>query len=640
MTGDFSRTTFRRQHQFSRVLMQQGRVLLDADWNEQTSILLHYIRTLASDLLGPHGGPGDGFQVVCDEDLDCDFFIEWGHYYVDGFLCENLPVASCPPGDEPERRTYTTQPSLPIATDGEDEAALEEDTSYLIYLDVWERHLSHLQAGTIREVALGGPDTASRARIVWQVRAAPLPKDIPTTVSCEELLDRVIENGIRCLSARARVEATSEDPCVLPPGSRYRGAENQLYRVEIHDPGPASGEKGATFKWSRDNGSVEFGIRSLQGQTAVLDTLGPDEHRTLHEGDWVEVVDDISDLRFSPRPLLRVDRIDRVDFRVTLHVPEGMEMPVFTEASTTSPLLRRWDQESAARPVREGGWIDLEDGVQIQFSPDGRYRAGDYWLIPARTETGDVIWPAEDGPDGDRVPTPQAPDGIYHHVAPLARITVGDGGNVSCDAVCRCTWEPLADCPDGELVDEGSEATVTRVDAVVFPEEGTAVLSDSAREQAVVNAGRIREQLEADTTRRVAVAGYVTPNEAENISNPAEVAEERAEVVRRLYSERIEPDRITSYGAGMDEGSNPRPRADTFVITPATGGARDRALRVLDRIDNIGSNRAVTLLDAGLTRPKTVGETSVTGLRSLLGVGEDTAKTIRESALVLAEERS
>jgi hypothetical protein len=189
-------------------------------------------------------------------------------------------------------------------------------------------------------------------------------------------------------------------------------------------------------------------------------------------------------------------------------------------------------------------------------------------------------------------------------------------------------------------VDEGSEATVTRVDAVVFAEEGTAVLTDSAREQAVVNAGRIREQLEADPSRRVAVVGYVTPDEAANISNPAEVSEERAEVVRRLYSERIEPDRITSYGAGIDEGSNPRPRADTFVITPATGGAREQALRVLDRIDNIGSNRAVVLLDAGLTTPKAVGEATVPALRSLLGTGEDTAKAIRESARALAEERS
>ena len=66
MKGDFSRDTFDVTKHFSRVLQQQGRVQLDADWNEQTAILLHYLRTLAADLIGPFAGPtGEalGFQI-------------------------------------------------------------------------------------------------------------------------------------------------------------------------------------------------------------------------------------------------------------------------------------------------------------------------------------------------------------------------------------------------------------------------------------------------------------------------------------------------------------------------------------------------------------------------------------------------
>ena len=47
MKGDFTHDTFDQQNHCYRVLMQQGRVLLDADWNEQASILLHYLRILA-----------------------------------------------------------------------------------------------------------------------------------------------------------------------------------------------------------------------------------------------------------------------------------------------------------------------------------------------------------------------------------------------------------------------------------------------------------------------------------------------------------------------------------------------------------------------------------------------------------------
>ena len=33
-------------------------------------------------------------------------------------------------------------------------------------------------------------------------------------------------------------------------------------------------------------------------------------------------------------------------------------------------------------------WLDLEDGMQIQFSDSGEYLTGDYWLIPACARLG------------------------------------------------------------------------------------------------------------------------------------------------------------------------------------------------------------------------------------------------------------
>jgi hypothetical protein len=46
--------------------MQRGLVQLDADWNEQAAILLHYLERLAADLIGPFGGPEDawGFAIA------------------------------------------------------------------------------------------------------------------------------------------------------------------------------------------------------------------------------------------------------------------------------------------------------------------------------------------------------------------------------------------------------------------------------------------------------------------------------------------------------------------------------------------------------------------------------------------------
>ena len=103
---DFTSDTFKRSNHFSRVLMQQGRVQLDADWNEQVSILLHYLRTLAADLVGPHSGPVKqcGFEIKVEPN---GFSIGKGRYYVDGFLCENeedVPYAGRARLSAPRRR--------------------------------------------------------------------------------------------------------------------------------------------------------------------------------------------------------------------------------------------------------------------------------------------------------------------------------------------------------------------------------------------------------------------------------------------------------------------------------------------------------------------------------------------------------
>src|SRR5690348_1465590 len=62
--GDFTRDTFSSLNHYSRVLMQQGRVQLDADWNEQIDILLYHLRTLTRDLIGQRAVRGDGFLVT------------------------------------------------------------------------------------------------------------------------------------------------------------------------------------------------------------------------------------------------------------------------------------------------------------------------------------------------------------------------------------------------------------------------------------------------------------------------------------------------------------------------------------------------------------------------------------------------
>lgn len=462
MKGDFSRylANFDPANMFTRVLLQQGRVMLDADQHEQTEILLHALWALARDLIGPYGGPkGDGFAITAppagEEPLDLAIGV--GRYYVDGIMVENANGAL----RYREQAHYVDDDSDRI------DAKLEGDGVYLAYLDVWERHVTYVETDApIREIALGEVDTATRAQLVAQVRltdefvvrqddaagtvvVTPVTRDLTVNDVHTRWNDWLQFNGFsRLLKARAGQNRDTA-ACIVPPDARYRGLENQLYRVEVHTGGEAGT---ATFKYSRDNGSVVFPLREpVDGKTLYLEHLGRDPRFGLQVNDWVEVVDDDYSLRRRAAPLLQVTGLDPVERTVELSgPPNGVG-----ESLAKHPLLRRWDHRAGlatkggltlrngAAEIKAGtgeaNWLALEDGIEIQFQPDGVYQTGDYWLIPARTASGDIEWPGE--PDA---PLALPPHGVEHHYAPLAIVSFANGmvsGEVK-DA--RKQFEPLA----------------------------------------------------------------------------------------------------------------------------------------------------------------------------------------------------
>jgi hypothetical protein len=434
MHGDFSLNPTHYRERVSRVLQQMGRVQLDSDWNEQTESTLRFLRGLAIDVIGYHGGPDGGFRLISDEEA---FRIGWGVYYVDGIRCVNMPPTDFWESIASDEQWAEVGEGM-LITDHTDsrwtETALVKGE--LLYLAAWERHVSAAENDEFREVALLGPDTTSRAVVVWQIRRTAAEPILalaeklgtrlgiakPNALKIDPLylaLNLTLRSGAR-LRARA-AENTDMDACTISPEARYRGGENRLYRVEIHDPGVEPGVE-PTFKWSPDNASIVYPVRGkIDGTKVPLESLGRDDRTAIRKNDWVEVVDDDVTLKRQPNPLLQVVDVDRQRRTVTL----GAE-PANNAGgdSNLHPILRRWATEPLV--VKQGAttWTELSDGIEVQFSkvdaPSGGYRSGDYWLIPSRTATGDVIWP------GDRDnPLAVAPHGIDEHYAPLGIVQTG-----------------------------------------------------------------------------------------------------------------------------------------------------------------------------------------------------------------------
>src|SRR5215216_3402374 len=101
MKGDFSQSNGHLaplrvdpEDNFSGVLHQQGRVLLDGDWNAQTSITTHWQDQAGRDVIGPAvaavpAGESDGFRIQSasvDASNRVELAIRPGRVWADGIL--------------------------------------------------------------------------------------------------------------------------------------------------------------------------------------------------------------------------------------------------------------------------------------------------------------------------------------------------------------------------------------------------------------------------------------------------------------------------------------------------------------------------------------------------------------------------
>ncbi|MBI1332586.1 MAG: hypothetical protein GC165_06870 [Armatimonadetes bacterium] len=424
MKSDITRSTFDKSKRYSSVQVQQGRITLDADWNEHEDIRKYFERTAIQDIVGLAGTPitpalpNGGFVVTVSGKK---ISIGPGHYYVDGILCENDAQVQ-----------FANQPFLPLPGDPTTGKAL-------VYLDVYEQFISFWDDANLSDAALGGRETAGRQRIVWRARTLAVSDP---NITCADAFKQVADPSTGKLAAIAKA-TTNTAVCVPKADAQYRRPENQLYRVEVHVSGTATT---ATFKWSRENGSVVSKASVTAARTVTVVQVGRDQRLSFAAGDWIELIDLPRETRGEAGDLFKINQISGNDLQLD---PAGSAITATYDAATLK--ARRWESAGAQtiaqwkgantdQPVPSGSpgfgtYVQLEDGVWIRIAA-GQYAVGDYWLIPARSILGDVLWPL----NGVNDPTLLPKFGTTHHYAPLAIVDI-DANAVLRD--CRNPYAPL-----------------------------------------------------------------------------------------------------------------------------------------------------------------------------------------------------
>lgn len=441
MKGDFSKWAHNPLDNYTGVLHQQGRALLDQDWNAERRINNHLRRMLGYDAIGDHVAAvpidaRDSFKVTAAtaDTSSVTITLNNGRVWVDGQLLQVDGIYDMP---------VTVEYLGPLVqTPQADVSTIADGVRDAVILETWEEAVNGFQLPQqLLEPALGGVDTTERSRHCHAIKLLRLqPGDNCGNLE-DALDDRFDQKGKLTVTADA---VTISGDCPIDAGGGYTGFEHYLFRIEVATPDDLGN---ARIKWSRFNGGL-VGRGIYNGITHEVSITANDQminHCGLTDF-YLEALEQNDQGCWEI--VFRADAALSADSVLTLtNIVPGSVWPGDVEGRA---FFRLWDDTDlvANHPIAPNP-DELVAGLGIRIQMDApladnsNYKPGDYWSFPLRA-AGAVDFDAS-----VHWPNAAPPKGVHYHRVPLAILEWNGAPTVSIVAPdnihdCRRIFKPLA----------------------------------------------------------------------------------------------------------------------------------------------------------------------------------------------------
>jgi hypothetical protein len=456
MASDKARISYDEHREYRGVVNQQGRVTLEADSNEDRAIASELLREETIDIVGPCGTPDDGYKVIAQVPPAGrpahDVEVGPGTMYVGGervVLYDDVWYS-----EQSEWLDFEGDPDWVVPD--------EKFRRGLVYLYLEEHEVGAVEDKALLEVALGGPDTAQRLRLLQRIR---LLETGATT--CEDAMQDAVEHwseeGLwrdpadQRLVSNATLEVvyedtgTSGDLCEPAAQGGYLDPDNQLIRVQL----AAAADDGApTFLWGYDNASFLYRVDVAQDLTTLtLDRAPVDAAHNPTTKNVVEVIRTAARLEtgseYGPVETSPDDFVAALTGEVR-HLQTGYDpttkqvvldaaLPAEYGGSSTPIFLRVWNEQIA---FARGAATELGTtgvSVVIDTNGGGPFHLGDFWQIGVRPEAPTTVYPAR------YLDEPQPPAGPRLWATPLAVVEWDEKEGLTVLEDCRDPFDNLVD---------------------------------------------------------------------------------------------------------------------------------------------------------------------------------------------------
>jgi Family of unknown function (DUF6519) len=446
--SDRARISFDRTREYRSLVAQQGRVTLEADVNEQAVIASEALRLETIDIIGSTGTPDDGYLVSVD--ANGEVTVGPGTMYVGGWrmrFTQPVPIDNQPEWIDQRLEVVEKRPR----------------GDYVVALLVTEQEVQAIEDQALREVALGGPDTAARTRLMQHIIAVPTKDDTCAAVLKDwnhtlKPLGLALNPETFALDFNAALEvsfyppAGPADPCCPPAQGGYLGADNQLVRVTVANYNTQTHT--GTLLWGWNNASFLYRAK-LVDPTAnpLVLTLSPAPVDSAHTPQLNQVIEVLrstmvlgnpADLNFIAAPegdIITLANAGTVFDPTTnqLTLPTGTMLPNDYATDTNPLFIRLWQAEVA---FTDGVAVQLDTvsglavTIHMDALPSGPLEARPFWDFAVRPNTPQQVYPQR------YLQAPQGPTGPRRWLTDLAIVDYVPGAFPTIVADCRVHFPP------------------------------------------------------------------------------------------------------------------------------------------------------------------------------------------------------
>ena len=529
MTSDRARVTYDPSRHYTGVIAQQGRVSLEADWNEAQAISGEQAEARTLDLLGPLASPDRGYRIKADGETR-DLCIQRGTLYLGG---QRLRVSQEIRHGEQRHGDWVDSSGDHLWPEDRDDDQPRE----LVYLLAREQEVSAVEDRALRDVALGGPDSAQRLRILQRVIRRPTRaatwEDAWSQLTREEWIPRGFrpDRHTRRLEPAARLKVTrypvdgGEQPI---DGGDYLGPNNQLIRIQIargHDGEPV-------LVWGYDNASFLYRLTSSEvivggppdSTTLRLATAPVDDYHRPAEDQAVEVLRSAASLGEGDYIAAATGRVVEVTEAYdpgTREIVVGTELPAeYRRKPDEGPplFLRVWQ---GVLPCKAGEHDLGRTGIRIMLTRPEAGEHGEDGEHGKHGEDGEHGERGEHGEDGEHRERGEFPVGAYWMIALRPGIGPGSPSLVYPQRIVEEEQPP--DGPRQWLApiafvrwDSDSPATedcVHRFDSLVRAEDSAGSCTVRVRAEDVGGGWALQDVIDAHTSEEHSATVCLEPGE-------------------------------------------------------------------------------------------------------------------------------